>query len=48
MPGLAPIVKIFGKFGENVAWRAGLKKLAREEPDLYGEPAPGIRIHIFA
>ena len=22
------------------------EKLAREEPALYGEPAPGVRIHI--
>ena len=37
MRGLAPISKEIRKFGENVAQRAGLK---------YGEPAPGVRIHL--
>ena len=44
--GLSLISGKFGNFGENVARRAGLKNLAQEEAALYGEPAPGFRIHM--
>ena len=39
--GLASISLKFGNYGDNVAQRTGLKN----EPVLYGEPAPGVRIH---
>ena len=43
MQGLAPISKKFGDFGEK-GW---FEKLAREEPALYGEAAPGVRIQML-
>ena len=46
MRGLAPISLKFGNFGENVPRRADLKN-QHGEPALYGEPAPGVRIHML-